>query len=220
MKSPFYRPLLALAMALSLASCGGKATFEIKGEIAGLVYDGLTLTETVSGATLAVAKGSTTFKFPNSIEYGTPYDVKIVAGTASNQPEHQACTVIGGTDTAGRMAQINIGVSCAVLTHDLGGAITVTGGGSPAGLTLNNGTRPAFVAVAASNAYVFGAIPYGTSYGLIITTQPTDPKPRCVLSTAVVPATGTTGMSSDNTSFASLMGDTDAKVDVVCTTTP
>ena len=46
MKSSLIRPALALALAASLAACGGsdKAEFTVAGSVTGLVYDGLVLT--------------------------------------------------------------------------------------------------------------------------------------------------------------------------------
>jgi hypothetical protein len=239
MKSSFYRPLMALALALGVTACGGKASFDIKGTVIGLKYDGLVLTDTVSGTKVTVAgTGSTaintTFQFPNSIEYGTPYNVQVLSETVgtttvARQPLHQSCTVINGADTAGRLATINIGVSCSLVPHSLLGTINISNKTATAfttaevtGLTLTNGsTFPAVVAVKDQPAYAFGGIPFGTSYGLILTQQPTvksgQPIVTCVLETAIPAPTPPKGMSVDKLSYTSEMTDVDAVVNVVCT---
>ena len=53
----FTRPALALTLALTLAACGGKATFPISGTIVGLQYGGLVLS--TNGMDLPVAANAT-----------------------------------------------------------------------------------------------------------------------------------------------------------------
>jgi hypothetical protein len=242
MKSSFYRPMMALALALGVTACGGKATFDIKGQVIGLQYNGLVLTDTVSGTKVTVNApvpttiGTTPFQLPNSIEYGTPYNVQIVT-TATDNPPHQTCTVLNGADTAGRLATINITVSCSMVPHILGGSITITNKtptdfttAEVTGLTLTNGsTFPAMVAIKDQPSYAFGGIPYGTTYGLILTQQPTkksgQPIVTCVLATpapdpalpAPTPPTPPKGMSADKLSYTLEMTDKNAVVNVECT---
>lgn len=234
MKSSFYRPMMAFALALGVTACGGKAKFDIQGQVLGLQYGGLVLTDTVSGTKVEVKATDTTFKFPNSIEYGTPYNVQIFSETVgtttvTHQPLHQSCTVLNGADTAGRLATINIGVSCALIPHNLTGSIKLTNGAGVAvtdsevtGLTLTNGPL-SIVAAKGQATYAFGGIPFDTSYALVIAQQPTPPtdttKPKvtCVLDTKIVAVPPKQGMSADKLGFSALMTDEDAVVDVVCT---
>lgn len=174
MTSTFIRPALALAIALALAGCGGKASFPVRGGVSGLVYDGLVLT--TNGMDLAVPARATTFTFANSLSYGENYSV-----TAKSQPQHQTCTVgafqdssghmfASGTDTAGRLAVIDIGVSCALNAAALGGSIT---GLTSDGLVLTNGSVGGTVAPpAASTTFALPAVSYGVSYGVTVLTQP------------------------------------------------
>ncbi len=54
-----YKLALALSAGLLLAACGGgKATFDIKGEVQGVQYTGLVLTNVKNGDTLAVPVGA------------------------------------------------------------------------------------------------------------------------------------------------------------------
>ena len=175
MKSTFLRrPLLlacGLGLALALAACGGKATFEVKGTIAGLQYDGLVLTN--NGANdLPVRANATSFAFPSSIEYGTPFSVAV-----KTNPLHQICsfgsvTEPGGqADTAGRQVAIKVVISCALVAQDLGGAVS---GLTADGLVLINGSNDQIGVAKDATVYKFAsAVPYGTSYGITVLTQPT-----------------------------------------------
>lgn len=175
MTSTFMRPAIALALALSLAACGGKASFPIAGTVVGLSYDGLVLS--TNGMDLPVAHTATSFVFPNSLSYGEVYNV-----VAKTQPLHQTCTVgsfvspagvllNGPTDTAGRLGAINIGVACSLNTRAVGGTID---GLTTLGLKLTNGSTGGTVAPLA-DAKVFtmpNLVPYGATYGITVLEQP------------------------------------------------
>lgn len=166
MKSTFLRPAMALALALGLGACGGSATYHVAGTISGLRYAGLVLAN--GGAELAVPANSTTFSFPNAIDYGTPYALSVKAN-----PAHQTCSVHGtlGSDTAGRMATINIPVNCVMNAFSLGGKIT---GLRAEGLILTNGSTGGTVTVAKdATTFTFAnTVDYGVSYGVTVLKQP------------------------------------------------
>jgi hypothetical protein len=172
MKSFFTRRSAAVVLALALAACGGKAMFEIKGVIDsqtydGLRYDGLVLVNN-GGSDLAVPANATSFKFPNQIEYGATFNV-----TVKTQPAHQACQVINGADTAGRLASINMGLGCYVNAYTVGGTIT---GLKAEGLVLTNGTLGGTTGAISKDATTFAfanAVKYSVSYGVTVLTQPT-----------------------------------------------
>jgi hypothetical protein len=170
----FMRPALALALAMALAACGGKATFPVSGTIVGLNYNGLVLS--TNGMDLPVAAGAPSFSFPNQLSYGEVYDV-----VAKTQPAHQTCSVMsfagpngiiynGPTDTAGRFGAINIGVLCAMNSANLGGTIT---GLTSAGLQLTNGSSGGVATPAAgATTFVLPAVTYGVTYGVTVLAQP------------------------------------------------
>lgn len=169
MRTTILRRALAIALALGLAACGGKATFPINGVITGgLNYDGLVLTS--NGMDLAVPAKATTFTFPNTLSYGDVYAV-----TQKSRPAHQDCsTVLRGADTAGRLSAINVEVVCTTNAFSVGGTVT---GLKSAGLKLTNGSAGGTVepAAATTGADVTFALPpvlYGTSYGITVLTQP------------------------------------------------
>lgn len=170
----FTRSALALALALTLAACGGKATFPVAGTIEGLKYDGLVLS--TNGMTLPVAANATSFSFPTPLSYGEVYHV-----IAKPQPAHQTCSVgsfqgrtgvlyNGATDTAGRFGAINIGVGCTTNTAALSGTIT---GLTSNGLQLTNGSTGGTVApLAASTTFAFAPVAYDVTYGITVLAQP------------------------------------------------
>jgi len=216
MKFRFLRPSILLALALGLSACGGDdPTHDINIEVNGLNYDGLVVTDKISGIKHAVSKPATAgqavkFVFPRKLSYGDEFHI-----LADTQPEHQNCA--GEVhDSAGRVSSINVVLTCKNLTPNLKGTIYMNVPGAEAtGLTLTNGSLPAFVAVSGSAAYAFNAIPYDTTYGLVITKQPTDGKSKCklVLISNIDPPRA---VSADGLSFSGRMGDTDVFVDVVC----
>jgi hypothetical protein len=165
MKSIFLRAVLALALGLALASCGGKAEFTVKGSISGLVDDGLILRN--GSASVSPAANATSFAFPAQVSYGDSYDVTIAA---AEQPQHESCTILNGTDTAGRFAAINVVVTCAKTLHHLSGTITGLG---TATLVLTNGSQStAVVGAGDSITYSLPDVADGTTYGVVVFTQP------------------------------------------------
>jgi hypothetical protein len=176
MKSFSMRHVLALALALSLAACGGgKATFTIGGTVTGLQYPGMVLT--TNGQDVAVnpaaknADGTVpnvSFAFPTQLEYGDVYDV-----TIKSPPAHQDCAVSGqyAKDTAGRLSSINIPVACGLSQHFIGGTIS---GLTVDGLVLTNGsTGGTYTANTGATTFTFaGKVTYGNTYGVTVLTQP------------------------------------------------
>ena len=183
MKSSLIRPALVLALVAGLAGCGGsdKAEFTVKGTIAGIAYAGGVLS--TNGMDLPInppAKPGdpVTFEFPNKLEYGDVYNVQF-----TKLPAHQAqCgtpnnVIPNYTDTAGRLAEINITLQCVVDDYAIGGTVTgLTGSGLVIanGSTGNSGpialpTTPTTTPIPYSLPI---EVPYGTSYSVAIITQP------------------------------------------------
>ncbi|HEX9172339.1 MAG TPA: hypothetical protein VF861_06735 [Telluria sp.] len=174
MKLSLMRPALVLALALGLASCGGKAGFTIAGEVSGLKYTGLKLS--TNGMTIAVeppAASATTvkFAFPDDIEYGEVYNVLI-----TQQPAHQTCGLdYTSTNTAGRLSTINVNVACVLNSSSVAGTVK---GLTGTGLQLTNGSTSGIITVVPSTtgtdpAFSFANIPYNQAYGITVLTQPT-----------------------------------------------
>jgi hypothetical protein len=185
MKSSLIRPALALALAASLAACGGsdKAEFTVAGSVTGIVYDGLTLSN--AGVPLKVAPPATAgapvrFAFPDKLEYGDTYAVTVTAN-----PAHQSCEpsvpdsgiYTNNADTAGRLVTIDIAIACRINTRPIGGTIT---GLTGAGLVLANGSTggtysaatPATPPSTTPISYELPEVQFGTTYGVTVSKQP------------------------------------------------
>ena len=185
MKSSLIRPALALALAASLAACGGsdKAEVIVAGSVTDLVYDGLVLSN--AGVALKVAPPTTAgaavrFAFPDKLEYGDTYDVRVLT-----HPAHQFCEpsappdglYANNADTAGRLRTIDIAIACKISEYTVGGTIT---GLTGAGLVLANGSTggtytaatPATPPATTPIAYELPPVQFGKTYGVTVTRQP------------------------------------------------
>lgn len=183
MNRSFLRPALLLALAAGLSACGGKATFPVNvtiptGSSEGAAYDGvvyfpLVLNETVSGQTLTINKTGTSVAFPNTLEYGTSYNVTIAA-----QPPHQECKIGNAADTAGRRASIEVIAFCTVNRWAVSGKIVIPDGDKAniTGLQLVNGSEQSVPldVLPTAPVYSFPSIKYDTPFGLTIFRQPSD----------------------------------------------
>jgi len=211
--------MLLLALALGLSACGGDdPAHDINIEVTGLNYDNLVVTDLISGIKHPVAKSSPVagqpvkFVFPRKLGYGDEFHIKV---EDSDQPDHQKCE--GEVhDSAGRVSSINITLVCKNLTPDLWGTIQKPDAVDVTGLTVTNGSLPAFTATSTSKTYSFNDIAYDTTYGLVITKHPADGKSTCKLR-LITPLDPPRSVSADGLSFTGKMGDTDVVVDVVCT---
>ena len=156
---------LVLGLGFAIAGCGGKAEFEVKGTITGLKYTGLVLMNN-GGGDLPVPANATSFVFPGTIEYGTPYNVAVKAN-----PLHSTCTPSNFTDSAGRQATINVEITCLPTLHAVGGTVT---GLTAEGLELNNGSEDRIAIPSGATSYAFaGKIAFATSYSVTVLKQPT-----------------------------------------------
>jgi hypothetical protein len=186
--------LCALTLAAGLAACGGgKSNYTVGGTVTNLQEGPLVLV--TNGMELAIQPQrdsagkvllTTNYAFPNQLEYGEAYNVtlkQIGTDSAGNavyqQPPHQICgplNISGNitSDTAGRLASINIAFGCDYASHSIGGTIT---GLAADGLVLNNGGVILRVAKNEAGAYpgtfVFGSnVTYKQTYGVTVLEQP------------------------------------------------
>lgn len=183
MKFSLIRPAGALALALSLASCGGGGDdndYSIKGVVEGVVYPGLVLT--TNGNDLAVAPPAKAadpveFTFANRLGYGDAFNISI-----KKDPAHQTCGVnpqfprsVSGT--GGELTQINARFVCVVNAYNIGGKIIGLTAANT-GLQLTNGSSggsivPTADATGAAFEYIMPLkVEYGVTYGVTIVTQP------------------------------------------------
>jgi len=194
MKFSLARPALALAVTAMLASCGGggKATYPITVTVRNLqnLQDGPLVLSTNGmdlSFTAANPVADITKSFPNEIEYGQRFDVIPKGFVAANdatasrgaQPEHQTCAPstdypfnLLANGTAGQLAKIQIYYTCTPILYPLSGTVT---GLTADGLTLTNGSTDGPITVAANTtSFAIGTgVPFNTTYGVSVVTQPT-----------------------------------------------
>lgn len=221
MKFSLARPALALAVLATLAACGGggKATFPINVTVSNLQYSGLVLSTNGQDLTVnppATAGQDVVLTFPNPLEYGQEYEVvpkgaTVVNHTASGgaQPKHQTCSqsLFPAYGTAGQLAKIDIRFVCSINTYELSGTVK---GLTGTGLVLANGSTTGTIAVSpvldanqkptgADIALTMNPVPYNTTYGVTVLTQPTSPAQTCTVTGG---ANGTGGGTMDDAAEA------------------
>lgn len=167
MKSSILRTGVALACAVSLASCGGgnTGTLVLGGYISGISMDGLVL-QNNGGSDLAIAAGSTTFTFTDLVPTDSIYNVTIKAGTTPSNV--QSCTITGGSGNTGLYSVTSVVVSCIIFTHALGGTVNNLTG---SGLVLINGSNQVPV-TAGATTFAMAPVSQGYPYGVTVYQQP------------------------------------------------
>lgn len=178
MKSSILRTGVALACAVSLASCGGgnTGTLYLAGSVAGVSLDGLTL-QNNGGADLAIPANATSFQFKDLVPSDSIYNVTIKKDSAGKEiyPANvEKCTITGGSGNTGLYSVNTVAVNCIIFTHKLAG--TVTGLGSAPGLVLVNGSNQVPVTPASDGgnvAFSMAPVSQGYPYGITVLTQPT-----------------------------------------------
>lgn len=189
MKFHLLRPALVLASSLVLASCGGGSseTYPVKVTVKNVRYAGLILTTNGQELPIPVpakAGDPVVLTFPNGLDYGTYYNVVPKGGTSAgggSQPAHQSCFSDGYPreyGTAGQTASlesarkpaIEVFYSCNILAYELSGTIS---GATTGTITLINGSNSQVtVDLSKTTLFRLSDVPYGTSYGVSVLTQP------------------------------------------------
>lgn len=168
MKAFPVRTTAAAALLLALSACGGKASFDVTGVF--VTSQGVSQPMANSGLVLqngsdnlSVPVGATTFKFGNSISYGTAYDIKVL-----KQPDHMTCSVVNGSGSAGHTASISASVICAQNTYTIGG--TVSGITGDYNVKLTNGSTGGQVILTKDTPnFTFGTpVADGQAYGVSV----------------------------------------------------
>lgn len=168
MKAFPVRTTAAAALLLALSACGGKASFDVAGVF--VTAQGVSQPVATNGLVLqngsdnlSVPVGATTFKFGNSISYGTAYDIKVL-----KNPDNMTCSVVNGSGSAGHTASISASVICTQNTYSIGG--TVTGITGDYVVTLTNGSTGGQAALTKDTPnFTFGTpIAVGQAYGVSV----------------------------------------------------
>jgi trimeric autotransporter adhesin len=169
---------------------GGEPTlYSVSGTVTGLAGSGLVLRNNGSDDVAVTADGG--FTFPTRLASGAAYAVTV--GTHPTSPS-QTCSVANGNGSIAAMNVVNITVTCRA-SEGPGGGVTV--GGSVSGLVgsglmleLNELDE---LPIASNGTFTFAnPLESGTSYGVTISAQPTNPTQQCTIANA----TGTVGSTN------------------------
>lgn len=137
---------------------------KVGGTITGLSSAGLVL---LNGAEqLSISSGVSTFQFQNSVSVGANYSV-----TVQTQPTGKTCNVANASGTMVAQGINNVTVVCANNSYSLSGSVS---GLTTSGLKVKvNGSESITIASGAQTFAASNQIAYGSSYGVVIETQPT-----------------------------------------------
>ncbi|MDQ2822796.1 MAG: hypothetical protein M3Y65_20860 [Pseudomonadota bacterium] len=177
MKSSILRTGIALACAVSLASCGGgnTGTLYLAGTVTGVTLDGLTL-QNNGGADLVIPANATTFQFKDLVPSDSIYNVTIkkdASGKEIYPANVQSCSVTSGSGNTGLYSVASVKVACIIFTHKLGG--TVTGLGTSTDLVLVNGPDQVKVQPApdgGTTTFQMAPVSQNYPYGITVLAQP------------------------------------------------
>jgi len=160
-------PAVALALAASLAGCGGSTVINVSvgGNITGLTSSGKILTNGYTN--LTVDANSTSFKFPARLNTGLGYTISILV-----QPGQTTCVVANGVGVINTTDVTNVQIDCKP-NKILGGTVT----GLIGTLELVNGADNVTVTSSDGNSTAFEFpihVAEGFSYGVTVLTKPAD----------------------------------------------
>ena len=186
-KLSLFAPIILISLALAACSGvpatsggggtggggGGTGSFTIGGTVSGLAAGGsMTLQNNGTENLTVSANGS--FAFKTAIAANKPYLV-----TVSQPPTTppQTCTVAGGSGTA-TATVTTVVVTCTTGTQAIG--VTVAGL-TGTGLVLQNGTEFLTITGTTTTSQFKTAIPFGQTYNVTVSTQPTSPAQTCTV---------------------------------------
>ncbi|HEX4648714.1 MAG TPA: choice-of-anchor tandem repeat GloVer-containing protein, partial [Steroidobacteraceae bacterium] len=127
---------------------------------------------------VTISSGATSFTFP-ALASGTSYRV-----TIQTQPSGLNCSVANGTGTISSSNVANVSVTCSATAYTVGGTIS---GLTASGLVLANGAATVSPAANATSFTMPTAVTSGTTYDIVVQTEPTG------LTCSVTNASGTVG---------------------------
>ena len=159
---------------------GGAGPFTIGGTVTGLTGTGMVL-QNNGGDSLTIS-GNGSFTFATKITSGGAFSVAV--STPPSNPT-QTCTVAGGSGIA--TANVTtVQVTCSTGTVAIG--VTVAGL-SGTGLVLQNGTDFLTITGTTTTTQFKNAIPFGQTYNVVVSQQPTSPAQTCTVTNGTGTAT-------------------------------
>src|SRR6266481_3860577 len=152
---------------------GGGGPFTIGGTVSGLAAGG-SMTLQNNGAESLVVSANGSFTFKTAIVANQPYLVTVSVPPATPP---QTCTVAGGSGKA-TATVTTVVVTCTTGTEAIG--VTVAGL-TGTGLVLQNGTEFLTITGTTTTSQFKTAIPFGQTYNVTVSTQPTSPAQTCTV---------------------------------------
>jgi hypothetical protein len=146
----------------------------------GLTAAGLVLAN--GSQTLNVSAGASSFTFGSVLPSGSRYAVSV-----KTQPAGETCSITDGTGTTTTANVANVVIVCSAKDYSLGGTVR---GLASSGLVLAEGDQTVSVAASATEFSFPAAIANGSSYAVIVKTQPSG------LACAVTKGTGTIAVAN------------------------
>jgi len=163
---------LGTGCTVNCGGTGGTGPFTIGGSVTGLTGTGLILQDNGGDDLTISANGSFTFK--TTIVANKPYLVTVSVPPATPP---QTCTVAAGSGTATANVTTVV-VTCTTGTQAIG--VTVAGL-TGTGLILQNGTEFLTITGTTTTSQFKTAIPFGQTYNVTVSTQPTSPAQTCTV---------------------------------------
>jgi uncharacterized repeat protein (TIGR03803 family) len=135
---------------------------------------GMVIDNTSNGDSYTFASNSTSFTMPKSVPYGAAYSL-----TVATQPSGLTCAINNpsGTMPAGN---VSVTVTCSYLSYSISGSVTII---APSGVSLsdagmvltNSGNGDTYTFTSNATAFTMPkSMPYGATYNISVTTQPTN----------------------------------------------
>jgi len=187
-KFSLFAPIILISLALAACSGpvgsggggtggggggGGTGPFTIGGTVSGLAA-GASMTLQNNGTENLLVSANGSFAFKTAIAANQPYLV-----TVSQPPTTppQTCTVAAGTGTA-TATVTTVVVTCTTGTQAIGVTVADLTG---TGLVLQNGTEFLTITGTTTTSQFKTAIPFGQTYNVTVSTQPTSPAQTCTV---------------------------------------
>ena len=184
--------IAALGAMLMLGGCeltdGNSSTpvlYTLGGTVSGLKSAGLVLAN--NGQTINIGANAVSFSFGAVLATGASYAV-----TVQTQPAGATCTVSSGSGAAQGAAVGNVVVTCSSLAESLGGTISGLNG---SGLVLADGSVTLSVPANASSFTLPTKVAFGSSYAVVVKTQPTGLACAVVKGSGTMPASAVTNVA-------------------------
>jgi 6-phosphogluconolactonase (cycloisomerase 2 family) len=154
--------------------------FTISGTVSGLVGTGMVVT--TNGATPVGIPASGPYTFA-TLPSGTAYTIAV--GTQPSSPTQTCSVTAGATGTVTTANITGVTIACVTNTYAVGGTVS---GLTGSGLTLENGAGGASIPISTNGAgETYVTLPSGSTYNIMVKTQPHTPSQTCVVSNPTGP---------------------------------